>query len=805
MATIRDTLFGTMAVRGHFVLPEQVEECLAIQRSLEAAGKKVPRLGEILAAKGYMTPDQVRAVLEGQHSLKGGLFGEIAIRWKFCLPDAVEACLKIQREADARGERPKRLGELLVERGALRPHQVHAILQAQGKRMACCTGCSAWFNVSNARVGASFRCPRCGTTNWISASEGPEARARHPVEVGRTVWIEPIASGPPKHDLPAAEEQATGRPSPTAAVKPANQIGPYEVLARLGGDATGALYKARHIPTGTTVCLKVLSAQESQDETRMRRWISAGTFVSQLEHPNLQKTIEVGSFWQRAYVAMEYIEGESLRRCVETRGPMKPLEAVDCAIQISEALTYAHDRGFFHGDIKPSHILLGNDGVARLSGMGLPKNVAANVQAMLRDSGEDAVPLFLAPEMAVDESRGDERTDIYSLGAVMYFALTGRAPYSGNSALEVLMRVAAEDLLPVAALDPNIPPYLSRIVEKMLSKEPEDRYASAEELRDDLFRTRAAIIAGAPDVPTLPSGGLAAVKAAESAPASSGQTAATSASRPSPPRASRWTARQPHRKLRTHADSRSRIPAIHHQAPPDQAPVSGPAAPVGSAATSPGIRRADLAGPKSGSGAPEVRSAAHRGEASSEGSRPPPSSRAQGAQAAQPTSRAPASARKTVAAGGAPTAATAQPQPAGSGTGAGSEIIYEEPVYLDMPGISQGRAKPSETGSAGGASREQEKAKRKRESKRARSHAFGIMMGILGALIIAGTVTYILAFDNIGHVTGLWRRIVGDSNDNKDTDTAESPEEKAARGELKEAVAFANTPGAAWSDVAARY
>ncbi|MCX7805704.1 MAG: hypothetical protein N3A38_11020, partial [Planctomycetota bacterium] len=217
-------------------------------------------------------------------------------------------------------------------------------------------------------------------------------------------------------------------------------------------------------------------------------------------------------------------------------------------------------------------------------------------------------------------------------------------------------------------------------------------------------------------------------------------------------------------------------------------------------ATSPVIRRADLAGPKSGSVAPEIGAVSHRGEAPSEGSRLPASSRAQGAKAAQPTSRVPASARKTTSAGGAPAAAPAQPQPAGSGTGAGSEIIYEEPVYLDVPGISQGNAKPSETGNAGGAAREQEKASRQRGSKRARSHAFGIMMGIMGALIIAGTVTYVLVFGETRH---FWK--AGGEGGTEETKAAESPEEKAARGELKEAIAFAKTPGAAWSDVAARY
>lgn len=150
-ATIKEVLFGRLATRGKFVTEEQIAECLALQDRYRTQGGPVPRLGEILAVKGYMSAEQVRAVLDGQHGRREGLFGEIAIRWRFLDRPALEEALDLQRQMDAAGKPRSRLGEVLVEHGRLHPHQVRAMLEAQGKKIVHCSGCNARFNVAHFR------------------------------------------------------------------------------------------------------------------------------------------------------------------------------------------------------------------------------------------------------------------------------------------------------------------------------------------------------------------------------------------------------------------------------------------------------------------------------------------------------------------------------------------------------------------------------------------------------------------------------------------------------------------------------
>ena len=209
----RDNLFGTLGVQWGFCSEDEVQECLDLQSELSEQGKKVPRLGEILAHKGYMTPDQVRAVLDGQHRQAEGLFGEIAVRWKFCTTEQVQECLRIQEQRAEAGEKHARLGEVMYAKGYVKRHQVRAILQAQRKSIAVCSGCGKRFNVAGFEYGAKLRCASCGTVTILRQDPRQviEPSDSQEIEVDGTVFI-------PKKDLPVKEE-------------PRLEIGGYEVWA----------------------------------------------------------------------------------------------------------------------------------------------------------------------------------------------------------------------------------------------------------------------------------------------------------------------------------------------------------------------------------------------------------------------------------------------------------------------------------------------------------------------------------------------------------------------------------------------
>ena len=468
MARATDNVFGAVAVEWGFCSAEEIEECLNAQHELAERGEKVPRLGELLAHKGFMTPDQVRAVLDGQHRQAEGLFGEIAVRWKFCTQEQVDEALRGQKERDEAGERHARIGEILHAAGQLKKHQVRAILQAQRKKIAVCSGCGKRFNVAGYEYGAKLRCADCGTVTILRQDPREAKRVEEDdIEVAGTVFI-------PKKDLPVKEE-------------PRLAIGGYEVYSKLGADATGTICKARHLESAADVALKIMHAAAMQDPAFLNRFIEEGKLATSLDHPSLKKLYEVGVEEGRYFYSTEYVEGASIRRIIESGRLFTPVQALDVAIQIASAIEYAHSRGVVHGDLRPSNILITVDGQVKIDGMGMAKDVAGNLRR-LAATGE-TLPLYLAPELAVNPDRPEPAADIYSTGAVLYHMLTGQPPYKGESPLEVLMRVSEETPASVHERNPDVPPFLSGIVSRMLSPEVKDRQESAADL---LLELRAA-------------------------------------------------------------------------------------------------------------------------------------------------------------------------------------------------------------------------------------------------------------------------------------------------------------------------
>ena len=481
-APIQDSLFGTLAVRYNFVLEHQVQEALNIQEQLKQSGQNVPRMGEILAQRGYITIDQVQAVLKGQLSSSPKRFGEIASASHFCTHADVEAALQVQNQIKACGSN-QRLGEILVARGALRPHQVHAVLKEQGKAILACPGCNAKLNVSGVSPGSSVSCPRC-----------------------KTVFTPP--SGSESVLLDNNDMDANVRADMTVAMAPVgqnlnripSQVGPYQLGEKLGSDSSGVLFKAFDPQHGTTVALRILNPATANTRQAIDRWISAGEAASELTHPNLQRILSINTESGRVYLVMEYVEGESLRKSIVRRQKFPVLEAIDVLIQMAEALAYGHSHGVLHGDLRPAHVLIGFDGIVRISGLGTPKNVSQNIRQVAGQVGEESLPLYTPPELFIDEDNAEERSDIYSLGAIGYQMMSGRPPHEGTNVLQVGLRMASEAIKPPRDFEPRIPPYVNRLLCRCLLPEPDDRYDNMEALLDDLRKSRQALLSDLPDV-----------------------------------------------------------------------------------------------------------------------------------------------------------------------------------------------------------------------------------------------------------------------------------------------------------------
>ncbi len=259
---------------------------------------------------------------------------------------------------------------------------------------------------------------------------------------------------------------------------PGDKVGPYEILEILGGGGMGIVYKARDTRLARTVALKFLPPELTRDPQAKERFEQEARAASSLDHPNLCTILELGETPDgRLYLAMPCYDGETLRRRIE-RGPLPVSEAVDIALQIARGLSKAHRSGIVHRDIKPANVIVTTDGVVKILDFGLAK--LAGMAAISQTGSSAGTPAYMSPEQA----RGDEvdpRTDLWSLGVVLYEMLAGRRPFRGEREQAVVYSILNERPQPLRELRPEVPPELARMAERLMAKDPADRYASVDE------------------------------------------------------------------------------------------------------------------------------------------------------------------------------------------------------------------------------------------------------------------------------------------------------------------------------------
>lgn len=256
------------------------------------------------------------------------------------------------------------------------------------------------------------------------------------------------------------------------------RIGLYEIERKLGSGGMGTVYLGTHVETRKEVAVKVLSASFAQEEgvvERFRREIDA---MRQISGPNVVQLFESGSDDDtgQLYFAMEYVEGETLGDRLKRMKRLSWDQAVDIALQICTALKVAHNAGIIHRDLKPSNLLLGKDGVVKLTDFGVAQLFAT--QRLTVTGGVIGTAEYMSPEQT-EGKRATKTSDLYSLGAVLYVMLTGRPPFTGNTALDILRKHQIARFDRPSLYNPDMPRILEDVVTKLLEKKPEDRYADA--------------------------------------------------------------------------------------------------------------------------------------------------------------------------------------------------------------------------------------------------------------------------------------------------------------------------------------
>ncbi len=284
-------------------------------------------------------------------------------------------------------------------------------------------------------------------------------------------------------------------------LSPGTRLGPYEIRSKIGEGGMGEVYLAHDLRLDRKVALKTLPAELAADQDRMRRFTQEAYAASALNHPNIITIYEMGDEDGCHFIVNEFIDGITLRQSF-SRGPMDVPKVLNIAIQIAGALEEAHAAGIIHRDIKPENIMIRRNGHVKVLDFGLVKLTEASrsgeepdTEAITRALNQTAAGVVVGTwqYMSPEQARGkpvDVRTDIWSLGVVMYEMITGRAPFSGNTKTDVIVAIAKDAPAPLARFAPNVPPEFDWIVMKALRKEVDERYQTIRELESDLKKLR---------------------------------------------------------------------------------------------------------------------------------------------------------------------------------------------------------------------------------------------------------------------------------------------------------------------------
>ncbi len=271
--------------------------------------------------------------------------------------------------------------------------------------------------------------------------------------------------------------------------------GRYQLRRLIGQGGMADVELALDTQLDREVAVKILHGRYADDPSFIARFRREAQAAANLNHPNIVAVYDAGEDDDRPFIVMEYVEGRSLRDVLR-RESITPNRAIEVVGDAALALDYAHERGLVHRDVKPGNILIAQDGRVKVADFGIARAVSA--ETVTQTAAVFGTAAYIAPEQAQGE-RVDRRTDVYALGCVLYELLTGRQPFTGESAVTLAFKHVSEPPVPPSRIEPGLPPELDDVVLTAMAKDPADRYQTARELHDDLRRVEAGLpLAAAP-------------------------------------------------------------------------------------------------------------------------------------------------------------------------------------------------------------------------------------------------------------------------------------------------------------------
>ena len=278
-----------------------------------------------------------------------------------------------------------------------------------------------------------------------------------------------------------------------------SQVKHYAIESILGKGGMGVVYRARDTRLGRPVALKFLSEELTKDPARRERFLREARAACAVNHPAIAQVYDVDEVEDGVFMAMELVEGKTVRALIKGR-ELDLLGALEIGAQVAAGLTKAHEAGIVHRDIKPENVVVTPDGHAKILDFGLAKlldpprtgdSATGNELSHMETLAKTQAGMVLGTlrYMSPEQARGqelDHRSDIFSLGVMLYEMVTGQLPFSGNSPVDTLHAIAFEETRPIAALRANLPPSLQRVISRCLRKRAQDRYPDTKELTSDL-------------------------------------------------------------------------------------------------------------------------------------------------------------------------------------------------------------------------------------------------------------------------------------------------------------------------------
>lgn len=261
----------------------------------------------------------------------------------------------------------------------------------------------------------------------------------------------------------------------------------YEIVRRLGSGGMADVYLARDTHLGRDVAIKILYKRYANDEEFVTRFRQEAQSAAGLNHPHIVSIYDRGEAEGSYYIAMEYLEGQSLKDLIAEKARLEPREAIVIAEQILQALQFAHEHHVIHRDIKPHNIVINGRGQVKVTDFGIAR--AGSSSRMTETGSIIGTAQYLSPEQAKGKAV-EQGSDLYSLGVVLYEMLTGQVPFEGENPVAIALKHLSDQPVPPQALVPEIPDNLNNVVMRSLAKDPRDRYQSAEEFLADLERCR---------------------------------------------------------------------------------------------------------------------------------------------------------------------------------------------------------------------------------------------------------------------------------------------------------------------------